>query len=106
MFNSAVIYEGKSPYDGAEIMVLASGIKVPSTNVKTGWMIQIYILRKDIREFKNNFLYYLFYRLVRNFLNKYIEVKIYNFKILASNKKNISSHHHQPICFPNSVFCM
>ena len=48
MFNSAVIHEGKSPYDGAEIMVLASGIKVPSTNVKTGWMIQIYILRKDM----------------------------------------------------------
>ena len=48
MFNSAVIYEGKSPYDGAEIMVLAIAIKTPSTNRKTGWMIQIYILVKDV----------------------------------------------------------
>ena len=30
-FNSAVIWEGKSPYDGAEIMVLAVAIKTPST---------------------------------------------------------------------------
>ena len=47
-FNSAVIHEGKSPYDGAEIMVLAAAIKDPSRNKKTGWMIQIYILVKDV----------------------------------------------------------
>ena len=47
-FNSAVIWEGKSPYDGAEIMVLAVAIKDPSTNRKTGWMIQIYILVKNV----------------------------------------------------------
>ena len=47
-FNSAVIHDGKSPYDSAEIMVLAVCIKESSTNIKTGWMIQIYILRKDV----------------------------------------------------------
>ena len=47
-FNSAVIWEGKSPYDGAEIMVLAVCIKDPSKNRKTGWMIQIYILVKSV----------------------------------------------------------
>ena len=49
---------------------------------------QNFIKKKDIRTFKNNYYYYLFFRLIRNFLNCYIEVKIYNFKILASNKKN------------------
>ena len=47
-FNSAVIWEGKSPYNGAEIMALATSIKTPSTNRKTGWMTQIYILTKDM----------------------------------------------------------
>ena len=47
-FNSAVIWEGISPYDGAEIMVLAVCIEDPSTNRKTGWMIQIYILVKNV----------------------------------------------------------
>tara|TARA_B100000780_G_C21027505_1_gene411922 strand:- start:89 stop:991 length:903 start_codon:yes stop_codon:yes gene_type:complete len=49
---------------------------------------QNFIKNKDIRTFKNNYYYYLFFRIIRNFLNCYIEVKIYNFKILASNKKN------------------
>ena len=47
-FNSAVIWEGISPYDGAEIMVLAVAIKDPSRNIKTGWMVQIYILVKNV----------------------------------------------------------
>ena len=47
-FNSAVIWEGKSPYDGAEIMILAVCVETPSTNRKTGWMIQIYILVKNV----------------------------------------------------------
>tara|TARA_B110000285_G_C15024623_1_gene563465 strand:+ start:19 stop:459 length:441 start_codon:yes stop_codon:yes gene_type:complete len=53
---------------------------------------QNFIKNKDIRTFKKNFYYYLFFRLIRNFLNCYLEVKIYNFKILASNKKNKISH--------------
>ena len=47
-FNSAVIWEGKSPYNGVEIMMLAVCITTPSTNIKTGWMIQIYILVKNV----------------------------------------------------------
>ena len=51
-------------------------------------LFQNFIKNKDIRTFKKNYYYYLFFRIIRNFLNCYIEVKIYNFKILASNKKN------------------
>lgn len=53
---------------------------------------QNFIKNKDIRNFQNNYYYYLFFRLVRKFLNSYLEVKIFNFKILASNKKNKTSH--------------
>ena len=55
-------------------------------------LFQKFILNKDIRNFKNNFLYYCIFRLVRKILNSKIEIKIYNFKILASNKKNTASH--------------
>ena len=55
-------------------------------------LFQKFILNKDIRKFKNNAVYYIFFRLVRKFLNSKIEVTIHNFKILASNKKNIASH--------------
>ena len=34
----------------------------------------------DIRTFKNSFFYYVFFRLIRNFLNKDIIIKIFNFK--------------------------
>ena len=47
-FNSAVIWEGKSPYNGAEIMLLGGAVKDPSRNRKTGWMIQMYILVKNV----------------------------------------------------------
>jgi len=50
------------------------------------------IKNKDIRNFRKNYFYYLFFRLIRNFLNNCLEVKIYNFKIFASNKKNKISH--------------
>ena len=53
---------------------------------------QNFIKNKDIRNFQNNYYYYLLFRLVRKFLNSYLEVKIFNFKILASNKKNKTSH--------------
>ncbi|MDB9773030.1 FkbM family methyltransferase [Candidatus Pelagibacter sp. Uisw_106] len=53
---------------------------------------QNFIKNKDIRNFQNNYYYYLLFRLVRRYLNSYLEVKIFNFKILASNKKNKTSH--------------
>lgn len=43
-----LLYKGPSVIDGAPIVVLATGIKAPSTNTKTGPMIQTYILREDI----------------------------------------------------------
>ena len=55
-------------------------------------MFQKLIYNKDIRNFKKNFFYYIFFRLIRKSLNSMIEVKIYNFKIWASNKKNKTSH--------------
>lgn len=55
-------------------------------------IFQIYLQNKDIRKFKKNFFYYVLYRVLRNFLNKYIKVKIYNFFIYCSYKKNKMSH--------------
>jgi len=55
-------------------------------------LFQTYIKDKDIRVFKNNLIYYFIFRIIRKFLDKDIIVKIYNFKILASYKKNKTSH--------------
>ncbi len=53
---------------------------------------QTYLERKDIREFKNNFIYYLFFRIIRNFLSYDLVIKIYDFKVYGSIKKNKTSH--------------
>lgn len=55
-------------------------------------IFQNIVRNKDIRTFQKNNFYYFLFRLIRKFLNNYIEIKIYNFKILASNKKNQTSH--------------
>jgi FkbM family methyltransferase len=55
-------------------------------------VLQKYISNKDIREFKGNFFYYIFYRIIRKFLKGNIKVFICNFFINAStNKKNMSN---------------
>jgi FkbM family methyltransferase len=55
-------------------------------------IFQNYISNKDIREFKGNFFYYIFYRIIRKFLKGNIKVLICNFFINAStNKKNMSN---------------
>jgi len=46
--NGRVIYRGASEIDGAPIVVIAVGFSSPSTNGKTGNMLQTYILREDI----------------------------------------------------------
>ena len=51
-----------------------------------------YLANKDIRSFKNSFFYYLLFRIVRNFLTRDIIIKIYNFKVYGSIKKNITSY--------------
>lgn len=43
-----LLYKGPSELDGKKIIVLATGIENPSSNAKTGAMIQTYILRDDI----------------------------------------------------------
>lgn len=43
-----VLYDGPSLLDGKPIVVIATGYRAPSSNTKTGPMIQTYILRKDI----------------------------------------------------------
>jgi len=55
-------------------------------------IFQNYISNKDIRGFKGNFFYYIFYRIIRKFLKGNIKVLICNFFINAStNKKNMSN---------------
>ena len=49
--------------------------------------------RSDIRKFKNNFFYYLFFRIIRNFLAYDLILKIYNFKVYGSIKKNKTSYY-------------
>lgn len=44
-----LLYDGPSLIDGKSIIVLATGDDKPSKNKKTGPMVQVYILLKDIR---------------------------------------------------------
>lgn len=46
--SGVILYEGPSKIDGAPIVVIATGIKNPSRNPKTGPMVQTWILRSDI----------------------------------------------------------
>ncbi len=55
-------------------------------------VLQKYISNKDIREFKGNLFYYIFYRIIRKFLKGNIKVLICNFFVNAStNKINMSN---------------
>lgn len=44
-----LLYEGQSLIDGSPIVALLTGIDNPSTNAKTGPMLQTWILRQDIK---------------------------------------------------------
>ncbi len=55
-------------------------------------LFQKYLKNRDIEDLRGNFYYYLLFRLCRKFLNNYIEIKIGNFKIFASNNKNKTSY--------------
>ena len=48
MKNSYVLFEGQSVLDGKPIVVIATGFAQASSNVKTGNMIQTFIMRSDI----------------------------------------------------------
>ena len=45
---SRIVWTGASELDSAEVMLLATGEDKPSSNIKTGAMIQLWILRTDI----------------------------------------------------------
>ena len=55
-------------------------------------IFQKYLKNRDIRDFKKNIFYYLFFRIIRNFLVHDIILNIYNFKIYGSIKKNKTSY--------------
>ena len=55
-------------------------------------IFQNYLKKKDIRNLRNNFFYYLLFRIIRNFLSYNIILQIYNFKVYGSIKKNKTSH--------------
>ena len=55
-------------------------------------LFQKVLENKDLRTFKNKISYYILFRLVRNFLNSEIKIKIYNFYLLLSVKKSSTSH--------------
>ena len=48
MSNGVVIYEGPSRLDGSAIVAVATGIRRPSKNAKTGAAVQVWILRSDV----------------------------------------------------------
>ena len=48
MSNGVILWEGASLIDGRPIVVIATGLKKKSGNVKTGGMIQTFIIRADI----------------------------------------------------------
>ena len=55
-------------------------------------IFQKYLENKDIRNFKNNFSYYIYFRILRNFLTHDLILNIYNFKVHGSIKKNKTSY--------------
>ena len=55
-------------------------------------MFQKFLIDKDIRSFKNSFFYYVIFRLIRFFLANDIIIRIYNFKVFGSIKKNFTSY--------------
>ena len=61
------------------------------SNILTS-IFQSYLDKKDIRKFKDNFFYYFFFRIIRNFLSHDLIIKIYNFKIYGSIRKNKTSY--------------
>ena len=55
-------------------------------------IFQKFLINKDIRSLKNNIFYYISFRIIRNFLSNDIIIKIYNFKVFGSVKKNLTSY--------------
>ena len=56
------------------------------------FIFQKYLGSKDIRVFKDKFIYYLIFRIIRNFLAYDIILHIYNFKVFGSINRNKTSY--------------
>ena len=76
--------EGSTPFARSKIIVIKSKFITK--------IFQNYLKDIDIRFLKKNFFYYIIFRIIRNFLDKNIIIKIYNFKIYGSIKKNDTSY--------------
>ena len=55
-------------------------------------IFQQFLRDKDIRDFKDNFFYYIIFRIIRKFLSYNLIIQIYNFKVYGSINKNKTSH--------------
>ncbi len=55
-------------------------------------VFQNYLIKKDIRNFRKSLIYFLLFRIIRNFLVEDLIIKIHNFKIYGSINKNKTSH--------------
>ena len=63
--------------------------------IKSKFLTNIYqklLNQKDIRDFKGNFLYFIFFRIIRNFLVNDLIINIYDFKVFGSINKKKTSH--------------
>ena len=55
-------------------------------------LFQNILKNKDIRFYKNSIIYYIVFRIFRNFLKGFVVINIYNFKIYISANKKKASH--------------
>ena len=55
-------------------------------------LFEKFLANKDIRTYKKSIIYYLLFRIFRNFLNGFIVVNINNFKIYVSASKKKASY--------------
>lgn len=46
--NGVILWEGRSLLDGSPIVAIATGLRRPSMNAKTGGMVQVFIIRSDM----------------------------------------------------------
>jgi FkbM family methyltransferase len=55
-------------------------------------IFQNYLVKRDIKTLKDNYFYYVIFRLLRNFFTNDLIISIYNFKVFGSIKKNKTSY--------------
>ncbi len=55
-------------------------------------IFQQFLKDKDIRDFKDSFIYYIIFRTIRKLLSYDLIIQIYNFKVYGSINKNKTSH--------------